>query len=64
MKNVIYMKVTRDKYEFPIEMADSVDELAQKLGTTKGNIRVTMSNAKRKGWRSPYVRVEIEDDEE
>lgn len=34
------MAVTADKYEFPIIVADSSTELAEKLGTTATSIRV------------------------
>ena len=57
---VVYMKVTKDKYELPVAIADSIVELAKILGVKKEHIYDSMSHAKRRGHRSPYVKVEIE----
>lgn len=39
----IYMAVTPDKYELPIDFAESAGELAEKIGTTKNNIQSSIS---------------------
>lgn len=52
---VLYMRVTKDKYELPIFVCDSVKELSQKTGYPTYSIH-TMLTRKRKGW----ARVEIE----
>lgn len=54
----IYMKVTKDKYELPIIVADSPKELADKAGTNKNVILSALSH-KYPGW----ARVEIEEDD-
>lgn len=59
----IYMKVTKDKYELPVAIANSVQELARICNTTANNIYVEMwqqSTGKRK--TSRYHKVEVEDD--
>lgn len=38
IKNYIYMMVSDDKYEIPIYIADSAQELAEKVGVKKGTI--------------------------
>lgn len=57
------MRVSRDKYEFPEVMADSIRELAEKCGTSVNTIRSTMSHFnKGELKRRKYVRVTVEDD--
>lgn len=60
----VYMKVTKDEYELPVAVADSVSMLAQMLGISKSTIESTMSLAKKHGWRSVYVKVVIDESEE
>ena len=55
----LYMYVTRDDYELPLIVADSAEELAQMLGTTKNTVLSCISH-KRKGW----ARVSVEEGEE
>lgn len=55
----LYLKVTRDKYELPVAVAESPKELAIMLGTTKNNVLSSISK-KRRTW----VMVEVEDGEE
>lgn len=38
IKDYIYMMVSDDKYELPLYVADSAQELAEKLGVKKGTI--------------------------
>ena len=59
----IWMKVTLDKYEFPIEIADSPLALAIKCGTTKGSIISGVSKYKCEGKRTSYRKVVIEEDD-
>lgn len=57
----LYMKVTRDKYELPLIVADSKAELARRCGVQPS----TIAHSTNKNWTRPtYVVVEIEDDEE
>ena len=58
----VYMQVTSDKYEFPIHICDYVAELSRVSGSTKENIRNSISKVeagKRK--RGKYLRVDIGD---
>ena len=59
---IVYMMVTRDKYELPLAIADSVRELAEMIGKEPNRISSSMSHAKARGYKSPYRRVEIEDE--
>lgn len=59
----IWMKVTKDKYELPVAVADSASELARKLGCNVNTIYSAMSHirtGRNKG--SIYKKVEIEDE--
>jgi hypothetical protein len=60
------MKVSRDKYELPEAVAESANELARILGITENAIYCRMSQAKKFGYRSRFVKVVIdeEDDDE
>ena len=55
----LYMKVTKDKYELPEAVADSAEELAVMVGTTKNNVFSCISK-RYKGWK----RVVIDDEED
>lgn len=55
-RTVVWMLVTRDRFELPIAIAESATELASILGTTKGNITSSLSHQKE---RSPYRKVII-----
>ena len=58
----LYMKVTKDGYEHPIAIAESVTLLARQLGISKSTVTSAMSK-QRKGLYDCYYRVvEVEDD--
>lgn len=59
---IIYMQVTRDKYELPMAVADSIKELARMIGKEPNRISSSMSHARAKGYKATYVKVEIEDE--
>ena len=63
MNNVLYMEVTKDKYELPVAVADSVTELARLVGIGKSGVSKSITYAKRYGGKSKYVKVVLEDDE-
>ena len=63
-RKIIYMKVTRDKYRLPVAVADSAKELAALCGVSPNAIYSGFSHEKRGDWKSPYVRVVVDDDEE
>ena len=56
----IWMEVTTDKYEFPIEIADTCAELARKCGTSQNAIYSAISHAKKDGHKTSFCRVKIE----
>lgn len=64
MKIAIWMKVTKDKYEFPLVTANSSRELAKKLGVFESTVSSTIRKAKQCGSKCQYVKVEIDDDED
>jgi hypothetical protein len=53
----VYIKTTKDKYEFIVAMGDTVEALAKECGTTKNTIYSAMSHAKAKGKSSIYKKV-------
>lgn len=60
----IWMTVTNDKYEFPVIIEESIEELAEKTGKATHTIRSAISHAKMRGGRCQYHCVEVEDDED
>lgn len=42
-KNVVYLKVSHDKYELPLAVADSVREMAEICGVPENNISSLIS---------------------
>lgn len=58
---VLYLEVTQDRFELPVIVADSLQELAALAGVRKTSICHAMQNAKKKGWKSRYLRVEVEE---
>lgn len=55
----VYIRVTRDKFELPVAIANSVDELARICGTTRGTVLSSISHKK-----GTYRRVVIDDNDE
>ena len=60
----IYMKVTKDRYSLPVAVADSAKELAALCGVSPNAIYSGFSHEKRGDWKSPYVKVVVDDEEE
>ena len=58
----VWLKVTTDRYELPVAVADTGEELARICGVSGNNVYSTMSKAKRLGHRCQYVRVKVEED--
>lgn len=58
----IYIQVTNDKYEFPVLLADTPKEMAEKAHTTPARVRADISRQK-KGVKSKFKRVEVTEDE-
>lgn len=57
-KNVVYMRVSRDKYELPEAVASTAQELGEILGVTANTILSAISHG-----HKTYVRVSMEDEE-
>lgn len=55
----VYLAVTKDKYELPLAVADTMWELARLVGVTDGAICKGVDNAV-KGKKSKYRRVWID----
>ena len=60
----IYMKITHDKYELPIYVADTIYELAAICGVNPANISHGVRRRETLGWRTKYVRVPLKEPEE
>lgn len=61
----IWMKVTADKYELPLVIADSAKELAEICGTTANSIVSAISHHKKgRTEYSTYVCVQVEEGDE
>lgn len=62
MKNKhLYIKVTNDKYELPLIVADTQRELAQKCGVIENSVIVGLRHT-RNGKKGTYYDVVIEED--
>lgn len=59
----LWMKVTLDEYELPLAVATSSRELARCVGVSSSTVASVVSNAKKRGGRCCYVKVEVDDDE-
>ena len=58
----LYMKVTRDKYELPVAVAETKAELARMLGRTRESVQSAFFHAKK--YKNPtYVVVEVDDND-
>ena len=55
----VYMKVTRDRYELPVAVADTGEELAKLCGVSIHNVYNAIRIARLLGHNCQYVRVEI-----
>lgn len=56
----LYVRSTGDRLDLPLAVADSAEELARMLGTTKGSVMSSISHG-HKGWER--VEVEVSDAE-
>lgn len=59
----LYLKVTKDRYELPLAVADSPRELAKMIGVSRDTINTALSKVKAGEVRnSTYKIVEVEDE--
>ena len=54
----LYIKTTKDKYELPVAVADSVEELAKMIGLTKASVASMITRH-----RGNVYKVVIDEDE-
>ena len=58
----LYIKVTKDRYELPVAVAETKAELARMLGIKREHVRTAFSHAKK--FKNPtYVVVEVDDND-
>lgn len=60
----VWLKVTADRYELPVAVAETGAELARICGKSENNVYNTINKAKQLGHRCQYIRVEVEEDED
>ena len=60
MKQTICMKVTKDRYELPVAVADTFAELAKILGMKPEAIYSNISHCRKNGWKCSYIKVEVD----
>ena len=61
----LYMQVSRDKYELPEIVTDTIQEMAEKSGSTVNCIRSHISHRKAGRLKKDrFIRVEVEEDDE
>lgn len=53
----LYLATTQDEYELPIAVADTPEELANKMGCTQYSILSVISHAKQHKRRCMYHRI-------
>lgn len=57
----LYIKVTQDKFELPIAVADTARELADMVGTSKNTVYSSIWHEKNGNTWSNYKKVEVEE---
>lgn len=60
----IYMAVTKDKYELPITIADTAEELGRMFGLTRSGISRAVNRYEKEKMKTRFRRVAIEPEEE
>jgi ribosomal protein L7Ae-like RNA K-turn-binding protein len=64
MSDYVYMKITKDKYELPVAVAESTTELAKICGLkNSGSVRSMINEPIRLGFRPTYIKVEVSEDD-
>ena len=64
MSDYVYMKITKDKYELPVAVAESTTELAKICGLkNSGSVRSMINEPIRLGFRPTYIKVEVTEDD-
>lgn len=60
---ILWLKVTHDEYELPLMIADSLSDMAKRVGTSRNSVASSYSHFIHGGPWSPYRKVVIEEDE-
>ena len=55
----VFMMVTKDKYELPVAVADTRNELGNILGVSPVTIANSITRARNNGQKSQYIRVDF-----
>lgn len=62
-REIIWMEVTKDKYELPVRVADSARELAEVHGITRGSIEASEYKYRKGKLKTcPWRKVEIKEE--
>lgn len=61
---MLWVAVSRDKYELPIAVADTIEELAEMCGVKVNTIRSYICHAKKNGYRCKYIKIEEGENEQ
>lgn len=64
MKKHLYMEITKDKYELPLAVAETIPELARITGKSSSGIRNAFHRAKTTGCKIQYIKIEMDGDDE
>lgn len=59
----LYLKVTNDKYELPVAVADSVGELARMLNMSTKTLHSTFSRIRHGATYKTYIIVNVDEEE-
>lgn len=57
----LWMYVSDDELELPLAVADTAGELADIVSVTQNNVLSAISNARKRGHRSRYVKISLEE---
>lgn len=60
----VYLEVTRDKYELPVNVADSQKELAILSGVSRKTVEQSIHRYKKNGNAGRFRKVIIEEDDD
>ena len=60
MKQYLWLKVSNDKYELPLAVADTARELAALCGVRLCAVNMGVYRAEKYGWESQYKRIEVD----
>jgi len=63
MKLYVYIDKS-NKYELPLAVATTMRELSRMTGVSEANIASCISKAKRRGSKSRFLLIEVEDDDD